>query len=326
MQAPDLPENESARIAKLQSLNLLDTSPEERFDRLTRLAARLFNVPIALVSLVDINRQWFKSCVGLPVSETPRGISFCGHAILGDDVFVIPNALADERFGNNPLVTGAPYIRFYAGCPLRVADGSKLGTLCLIDTTTRQFSAEDAAVLKDLARMAELEISAVQMATMDVLTTLSNRRGFETLAKHALAVDRRLNRPASLFYFDLNGFKAINDNFGHAEGDRALVTFADQLRGTFRECDVIGRLGGDEFAVLLTDASPDSTARVLSRLQRALDARHLAENRGYEIRYSVGCVAYDRQRHASIDQLLAEADAQMYEDKQSRLLGTRNNI
>lgn len=318
MHAPAFPEDESTRIATLQSLKVLDTPPEERFDRLTRLAARLFNVPIALVSLIDTNRQWFKSCIGLPVTETPRGISFCGHAILGDDVFVIPNALADERFGNNPLVTGAPYIRFYAGCPLRVADGSKLGTLCLIDTSARQFSAEDVAVLKDLARMAELEISAVQMATMDVLTALSNRRGFETLAKHTLSVDRRLNRPASLFYFDLNGFKAINDNFGHAEGDRALLVFADELRATFRECDVIGRLGGDEFAVLLTDASPDSTARVLSRFQLALKQRSLAENRGYEIRYSVGCVAYDRQKHPSIEHLLAEADAQMYEHKQSQ--------
>lgn len=116
---PAFPLDEANRLATLRGLNILDTPPEERFDRLTRLAQQLINVPIAVVSLVDSNRQWFKSCQGLDASETPRNISFCGHAILDNELFVIPDALLDTRFSDNPLVTGAPNIRFYAGQPLK---------------------------------------------------------------------------------------------------------------------------------------------------------------------------------------------------------------
>ncbi|MGB5339994.1 MAG: GAF domain-containing protein, partial [Gammaproteobacteria bacterium] len=157
MQTPEKPADEVSRIDTLRALNILDTSPEERFDRLTRLAKRLFGVPIALVSLVDEDRQWFKSCQGLTASETPRDISFCGHAILGDDIFLVSNAALDERFHYNPLVTNEPHIRFYAGCPLTVPNGSKLGTLCIIDREPREFSEDDMELLRDLTRMAEQE-------------------------------------------------------------------------------------------------------------------------------------------------------------------------
>jgi diguanylate cyclase (GGDEF)-like protein len=317
MLIPTKPADEGTRIDTLRSLNILDTSPEERFDRLTRLAKRLFGVPIALVSLVDANRQWFKSCVGLSVSETPRDISFCGHAILGDDILLIPDALRDARFRDNPLVTGDPNVRFYAGCPLKVPNGSKLGTLCLIDIVPRELDDDDRALLRDLAKMAEQEIAAVQLATMDELTMLSNRRGFEALAQHALNVCKRLEKPASVLFFDLNGFKAINDTYGHAEGDRALATFAELLRTSLRDSDVIGRLGGDEFVALLTDSTLAGTAEILRRLQQGLNRLNGKLQRGYDIRYSVGQVEFDVQRHVSISTLLAQADAAMYAHKQA---------
>jgi diguanylate cyclase (GGDEF)-like protein len=317
MHVPSTPSNESARIDTLRALQILDTSPEERFDRLTRLAKRLFGVPIALVSLVDTNRQWFKSCVGLSASETSRDVSFCAHAILGDDLFMVPDTLADERFHDNPLVTNDPNIRFYAGCPLTVANGSKLGTLCLIDVKPRGLDAEERELLRDLARMAEQELAAVQLATLDELTLLSNRRGFEALAQHALNVCRRMEKRASLLFFDLNDFKLINDTFGHAEGDRALQTFADVLRTALRESDVIGRLGGDEFVALLTDSDSAETHEVTRRLTQLLDARNAEERRGYQIRFSVGQTSYDPARHVSIAELLAAADAAMYSHKQA---------
>ncbi len=130
MKSPDTPNNEEARLKSLHSLDILDTPAEERFDRYTRLAQRMLNVPIALVSLVDTDRQWFKSCLGLDAVETSREVSFCGHTILCDELLVVNDALADERFADNPLVTGAPNIRFYAGYPLIYSDGSNLGTLC----------------------------------------------------------------------------------------------------------------------------------------------------------------------------------------------------
>ncbi|HBC58163.1 MAG TPA: GGDEF domain-containing protein, partial [Gammaproteobacteria bacterium] len=178
LKIPDLPDDESSRLTTLNALNILDTEPEERFDRLTRIAKRLFDVPIALVSLVDENRQWFKSCIGLNVRQTDRNISFCGHAILGDGIFIIPNALKDERFADNPLVIDEPHIRFYAGCPISVPDGHKMGTLCIIDRKPRQLSQEDLELLQDLANMVGQELAALQMATLDELTGIANRRGF----------------------------------------------------------------------------------------------------------------------------------------------------
>lgn len=317
MQAPAVPENEHARLDTLRALNILDTAPEERFDRLTRLAKRLFGVPIALVSLVDADRQWFKSCVGLAVRETSRDISFCGHAILGDDIFMIADARSDERFSDNPLVTDDPNIRFYAGCPLRASNNSVVGTLCLIDDKPRDLSDEDRELLRDLARMAEQELAAVQLATLDELTALSNRRGFEALAQHALKVCHRMGRPAALLFFDLDGFKQINDKHGHAEGDRALISFAESLRSAFRDSDVIGRMGGDEFVAVLTDSSSSETTVATKRLQEMIDHRNRNSGRGYHIRYSVGEIAYDPARHASITELLAEADAAMYAAKHS---------
>ncbi|WP_066740882.1 diguanylate cyclase [Cupriavidus sp. D384] len=318
MQLPPIPANEAIRLATLRSLNVLDTPPEERFDRLTRLAKRLFGVPIAVVSLVDANRQWFKSCEGLDDSEASRDTSFCGHAICGDDILLIPDATQDLRFHDNPLVTGEPHIRFYAGRPLSAPNGAKIGTLCLIDRKPRGFDDEDRALLHDLAQMAEQELAAVHMATMDELTLLSNRRGFTVLGQHAIELCRRLGRPATLVFFDMDGFKPINDRFGHAEGDRALCAFGAELRAAFRESDVVGRIGGDEFAVLLTNADENGCQDALARLQLQLDAWNARNPLGYALQFSAGAIAFDHLRHGNIQDLLAEADAAMYANKAAR--------
>jgi CheY-like chemotaxis protein len=149
-----IPQSEALRLATLRMTGLLDTGFEERFDRITRLAKAMFNVPIALVSLVDKDRQWFKSCCGLPatVRETPRDHAFCAHAILQDDVFVVADAFQDERFADNPLVSGAPHVRFYAGYPLRIPvecgnDDSNgmaaIGTFCVIDSKPRDLRLDE---------------------------------------------------------------------------------------------------------------------------------------------------------------------------------------
>jgi phosphoribosyl 1,2-cyclic phosphodiesterase/CheY-like chemotaxis protein len=151
------PRDEGQRLAALQKLRILDTPPEDRFDRIGRLAAALFEVPIVLVSLVDRDRQWFKSCLGIPETETSRELSFCAHAILGEDTMVVPDTLRDERFADNPLVTGEPRIRFYAGYPL-VLEGMRIGTLCLVDTRPRQFDETKINLLQDLGRLVEQEL------------------------------------------------------------------------------------------------------------------------------------------------------------------------
>jgi hypothetical protein len=158
-----IPETEARRLAAVRSLEILDTPPEERFDRFTRMATRLFNVPVSLISLVDENRQWFKSRTGVQIDETPRNLSFCAHAILEPRPLVVPDALLDERFATNPLVTGQPRIRFYAGVPLRIA-GEAIGTFCLIDTRPREPTAEDLRMLRDLGSLVEAELLRTQPA------------------------------------------------------------------------------------------------------------------------------------------------------------------
>lgn len=312
-----MPVDERTRLDTLRALNLLDTAPEERFDRLTRLAKRMFGVPISLVSIVDSDRQWFKSAQGLDATETPRDISFCGHAILEDDIFVIPNALEDERFADNPLVTGDPHIRFYAGCPLKVSNGSKLGTLCLIDREPREFDEDDKAILHDLATMAEQEIAAIQLSTLDELTLISNRRGFIALAQHVLSLCHREKTPAALLFFDLNDFKEINDRFGHAEGDIALTEFAEQMRKVFRESDVFARIGGDEFAALVVNNDDSNVEHTLNRFAEAISIYNQQAKRGYDIKYSFGYESYLPENNESIEDLLKVADEKMYEMKKA---------
>jgi len=318
MKTPDMPEDESQRLQTLQSLHLLDTGPEERFDRLTRLARRVFGVPVALVSLIDENRQWFKSRNGLDITETPRRISFCGHAILGDDIFMVPDATLDERFADNPLVTGPPHVRFYAGMPLRAFDGRKMGTLCLIDHAPRSFTEDDARALRDLAAMAEQELAAIQLATLDELTRISNRRGFMMLGRYSLEVCRRQQLPATLVFIDLDNFKPVNDRFGHAEGDRALAEFARLLQANFRASDLVARIGGDEFVILLSDATLEQAGIAVEKFSDALAQLNRTPGRGYELAFSSGVVAFDAGRHASVDDLLQEGDALMYRMKAQR--------
>jgi sigma-B regulation protein RsbU (phosphoserine phosphatase) len=163
MLAAPIPVDDAERLAALGSLQLLDTEPEERFDRITRMLTLIMQVPMAYVSLVDSDRQWFKSSCGILATETPRDVSFCGHAILSDGPMVIPDAAADERFRDNPLVTGDPYIRFYAGCPLVGPGGYKVGTLCIADHRPRSMGSHEIEVLGEMARLVERELGLVEV-------------------------------------------------------------------------------------------------------------------------------------------------------------------
>jgi PAS domain S-box-containing protein len=166
MLKPSSPSEEQARLAALTALGILDTEPEERFDRITRLAARLFRVPICLISFVDEDRQWFKSRQGLDATETPRDVSFCGHTILDSEPMVVEDTLEDPRFRDNPLVVGGPRIRFYAGHPLCAMNGSRVGTLCLADRRPRHFDESEIALLGDLSAMVESELNSIHLAEL----------------------------------------------------------------------------------------------------------------------------------------------------------------
>ncbi|RPE01497.1 sensor domain-containing diguanylate cyclase [Candidatus Pantoea deserta] len=319
MRAPQHPANEAQRLVQLHDMKILNTPPEERFDRLTRLARRLFNAPIALVSLVEASQQWFKSVAGAySASTTPRDISFCGHAILQDDVMVVENALNDSRFHDNPLVTGEPHIRFYAGCPLRGQGGINVGTLCILGHESREFSADDRATLRDLAAMAEAELAAFQTATCDELTQITNRRGFMTLGQLVLNDCMLKQRPACLTFLDLDKFKQINDTLGHREGDRALMDFADAMKVCFRHSDLFARLGGDEFVVLFNGLHQPEADALLSEFRHYLQQQTSSLNRRYALHFSSGIVEFASAHPQSLEQMLEASDARMYAAKKEK--------
>ena len=172
-----VPENEQQRLEVLRRYNVLDTPPEEALDDLTALAAAICGTPIALVSLVDANRQWFKSKTGIDATETPRDVAFCAHAILGQDVMIVPDARQDERFKDNPLVVSDPNVRFYAGIPLRVEDGSALGTLCVIDRLPRVLTPQQTLALKTLGRQVVTHLE-LRRYTADLERAHDELRGF----------------------------------------------------------------------------------------------------------------------------------------------------
>ena len=165
MKAPATPENETDRLNSLRESGLLEIDSSPAFDRLTRLAKRFFQVPLAMVNLIDEHSLIVKSADGQAPGSVPRNISFCGHTILTEAPLVVGDMLQDDRFADNPLVAGEPRVRFYAGFPLRLRDGASVGSLCLIDYAPREFSAADLAVLGDLGALAEDEFAAISAAT-----------------------------------------------------------------------------------------------------------------------------------------------------------------
>lgn len=315
--APAVP-NERARESAIKNLRLLDTAPEERFDRITRLAQRMFNVPMASISLLDNEREWHKSSVGLDAREAGRAVSLLAHAIHADDVFVVRDAAADERFHDSPLVVDGPRLRFYAACPLFAKSGVKVGALCLMGRVPREFNDEDCALLRDLAKLAEHELAGTKLGNMDALTMLSNRDGFEELSQHALNICRRFDKPATLLFLNIDDMSAINERYGRAEGDLALKNLGRIMIETFRASDVIGRLGSDEFVVLMTDTDEQNATRALERLDAALKEYNVSARRGYTLSYSAGSIQYKVDVHPSITGLLGSADMVMHERKRQK--------
>lgn len=332
MLIPPLPADEDARLESLRRMALLDTPDEESFDRVTRSARRLFGTPIALVSVVDSRRQWFKSCIGLPVRETAREISFCGHAILEDDLFVVPDAAADPRFFDNPLVTGEPRIRFYVGCVLRNADHFPIGTLCLIDRVPREFPAGDREALRDLGAWAELalatrELGAAQrqmLAELDAARTASlvdpllnvwNRRAIDDLLQRELSRSLREHSPLSLMVIDFDHFKSVNDRFGHPAGDAVLREGARRIRAGLRGYDLLGRFGGEEFLVVLPQTPFQDAAAVAERVRRTVaEAPFAVGEVGLPVTVSIG-VGHLAGGLSTAGELIAAADQAVYRAK-----------
>ena len=297
LKPPAIPANEIERHVSLCRLDILDTEPDEGFDRITRLAQAYFKVPIALVSFVDSERQWFKSRQGLDATETPRDISFCGHAILGEEIFCVPDTLEDQRFADNPLVTGPPNIRFYAGAPLSARDGMKVGTLCIIDTKPRILSEEDLCVLRDLADGVEQELGQAHVLgiTQELASQESRLRAvLDTVVDGIVTIDQKGTietfNPAAEKLFDYDADEVIGQNIKilmpepyHSEHDGYLHNYRSsgeaKIIGIGRE--VIGqRKDGSTFPMELAVGKMEvGGARMFTGIVREVTEQREAEDK-----------------------------------------------
>jgi len=242
MLAPNLSDNAPEQPYTLHSLDILGSPLQEKFERIIRLAMNLFEVPIAFIRLNDDQRLLFKSLLGTDVLDISHIESFCEHVFLTEEVFAVPEALMDERFSQNPYVTGSPHIRFYAGCSIQL-NHQRLGIISIVDHKPRYFSPNQLALLKDVAALIETEIQNYAISTdkgrlaldlnqarlasmIDPLTSLWNRQGIFNILKHRM--DEYLLNGVSfaVAILDIDNFKAINDTHGHESGDQTLKAIA----------------------------------------------------------------------------------------------------
>lgn len=452
MRIAPLPDNERARLVVLREYGILDTEPEVAFNSMVNLAAYICQTPYAAISLVDENRQWFKAIVGIDATETPRDVAFCAHAILQDEVMIVPDAAEDERFFDNPLVTAAPDLRFYAGVPLTTSTGYRLGTLCVLDRVPRQLDAEQLQAIKALADgvmanldlrlshkkirqyVEDLQLAATifessseamivtdadnriitvnpsfvaqtgysieevvgknprllnsgkhppafyqemwrtlsrtgrwsgevwnkrkdgelfaeslsinvifnedgsrrlhvavfsditekkqasdliwRHANFDHLTLLPNRRLFLDRLAQGIKLAQRNGKPLAVLFIDLDRFKAVNDTFGHAVGDRLLLVVAERISQCVREMDTVARLGGDEFTVILPQITdPALAGRVADSIIEKLSVPFEIDGNTLHLSASIGIASYPASGNA-MEVVLKHADQAMYAAKQ----------
>ncbi|TDK25041.1 sensor domain-containing diguanylate cyclase [Luteimonas aestuarii] len=345
---PSKPDNEQGRLQALQSLDILDSAPEQGFDDLVAIAAAICAVPMATVSLVDSDRQWFKARVGIDDAQTSRDCAFCAHAILQPDAMtIVDDATADARFSGNPYVTAPDGIRFYAGAPLVTSEGFALGTLCVMDDKPRQLEPYQVEAMQALSRQVtrllelrrvsralglqlrerewyeqqlqhyqdELEQQNADLAEQtrtDPLTGLPNRRAFAAALSMAMERSLRDGQHLSVAMLDIDHFKTINDIHGHAMGDEVLVAIGGMLRSQFAGNGLAARHGGEEFVLLLADCNADE-----ARLQCEFVRQSIAMLPvGLPVTVSIG-VAQFRRRDDTVEAMFKRADEAMYAAKRA---------
>jgi diguanylate cyclase (GGDEF)-like protein len=335
MEAPKIPANEAKRLLALKNLNLLDTPIQENFERLTRITKAIFKVSIVAITLVDANRQWFKSVQGLDICETSRDVSFCGHVVYRGDLMVIPDTLADPRFADNPLVTASPFIRFYAGYPIKSPSGDTVGSLCIIDQVHQEFTPKELNALIDVAKLVEAEFAREQLqntqaklhqelmqakhqAYVDGLTRLWNRSGIEALLRNQIAECQLQKKSFCVALIDIDNFKVINDTHGHCAGDAILRAVAKRLLSGYRETDSVGRWGGEEFLVIMDSSESCTSYETAEHARNAIASTPIMfEDIEVCITITTGLCPFKWEKPAELHQLVDIADKALYEGKHS---------
>ncbi|WP_341304527.1 sensor domain-containing diguanylate cyclase [Pseudomonas sp. TMP25] len=338
MLSPETPNDEVLRQQALDNHELLDTPADPYLDTLVRVVREIFSVKTVLISLVDHDRQWFKARIGLDANETPRTVSFCAHAILGKQAFIVEDAHNDLRFHDNPLVTNNPHVRFYAGQPLFSEEGQALGTLCLIDPAPQKLTDKQQRLFADMAVLVEgyLKLRNVSQQTaqlraalsreqrkvlLDPLTQLWNRAGLN----HFLPLQEQqaddLGLQLGVLFCDLDYFKKINDSYGHAAGDQALWQAARRISAAVRPQDIVTRSGGEEFVVLLQVHDQHELLQIAERVSHAIRQQPLEiDSQPLNLTISIGAALRRPQEQPT--ETLKRADQALYHAKG----GGRNRV
>lgn len=334
MQTPPIPDNESDRLEGLREMNLLDTPAEDRFDRVTRIARSVFDCEYSAINLVDSDRQWGKSTCGVEDTEAPRDNSFCAHAILDEETTVIPDSHQDERFQDNPFVTGEPKIRFYMGHPVHSPQGHRIGTLCVFDPAPREdVSENELQLIKDLASIVDSEFqrdefhniqanlqekldTAQRRSRIDKLTDLWNRRAIMEMLDGELNRSERRENDLGVMMLDIDDFKQINDTYGHPAGDAILRRVSEVLRQSIRDYDAAGRYGGEEFLVLLTEAGREEAREIAERIRSEVEQLTVKHN-GQElsVTVSIGVAVRTVSEFSGSEEIISHADQALYNSK-----------
>jgi diguanylate cyclase (GGDEF)-like protein len=290
---------------------------------------------MASIAFLDHERAWFKSCFGFEISEIEREDAFCSLTIAEPNgATIIENAGEDERFAGNPLLSEPFNVEFYAGVPIVTREGHAIGAIAVMDTRPRQLSSEQLDTLFALARQlsTRLELRRTtrvlreanerlkNLSLTDELTGLFNYRGFVTHAQHQLRALRshRTNGNIWMMFADMDDLKDINDRFGHLEGSRAIKSVGEILVRTLREADIIARLGGDEFTALMLNTTDEVAERIPTRLEANFSEYNATSGKPYELSLSVGLIKADLSPDVTIEDIINQADDEMYQAKEAR--------
>jgi len=321
------------KLAQLAESTFFCTPIEERFERITRLARRALNVPVAAITFLSNEKQWFKSVAGWAISELPHSQSLCPITLAAGELTIFEDTHRETSVRQHPLVTTGPRFRFYAAVPIMDENGELCGTFCVFDQKPRQMRPADRSALLDLAAITQREIAGERMKSihtsltaklgiarresmMDPLTRLWNRRGASVLLKAALDASKVENSTIGIAILDLDNFKHINDTYGHQVGDEVLRKSALRLIQNVRSDDAVCRIGGDEFLLIMKDCDSDTARATTERIRRQIVETPIPTRQGeITVSISVGFAIRNGTEDESVEALIERADKALLKSK-----------